>query len=715
MAQVKTENKNRSRFGFFRGKHGYIFKLILATLIFIIILICVRVFLLNKTVFRDKTGEDSFEAPLQSEVSEEKVRVTKNRNIARAEFVRFPNFQDPREIVSDGDFLWIATGNGLIKYHRDKKDIVKIYTEADGLPDNILTSLVKYKDKIFLGTQGGLSIFDPQKETFVNYLDKEEWKYNNNLDHFFIREHNLWMSTFGGLRRYDIESNKWYNFSYTDVSLTAGKDSLFFTKTNIAENSKVFEVPTRASDPNDISISLEDSGCRFDDVEANEFWVLALCNLPEVAGSRIFKLKAEEDQWEEIPGLTLDQDQYYAFGGMHLVDDKVFLNEIGDNGSVLFVSYDLKTEEKTYLDLPSEIQDQIAQPIAFLDDLIWFGGDRDLFSYNSTSGESVSFREEQDFPAVIVSILAQKEDLVLANTDLGVGLIDFEARQFKVIDQSVKNHASGVFQGDDIWFLSYDLEMGVYNIDLVHYNLAEETKETWEIEDNSELASQLILAEDRKLWIISSRILLYDVDTKKLETFDDFPEEINHLLSDIKSRLFGSKIWFGFAKPYGEQGGLGSFDLLEKQYSFISLPQGYNITPHGGIVVSNLDDVYFAPPDYKGKGIYVYDRNTKGVRTINTNSSQIEQNGVMLFDYRDNLLALRVKGKIPVARVGRSIDSSLEQYYQTGLSIHDPDSNQWYFFDTEQGLIDNEVLDVLIGDRYIYILAGGVTVMDKDF
>ncbi len=714
MAQAKTKNKNKAQAGFWARKHKYILKLVLATIIFIVLVVCVRVFLLNRTVFKDKTPEDVFEAPLQSEVPEEQVRVTKNRNAAREEFSRFSNFQDPREILFDNDTLWVATGNGLVKYNKSRKEIIKIYTEADGLPDNILTSLAKYKDKIFLGTQGGLSIFDPAEETFVNYLNKEEWRYNNNLNDFIIRDDNLWISTFGGFRRYDIEQNKWYNFSRSDVELTLYQDSLFFIESGMPENSRIFKVPLEAKGPGDVSIAFQDPECSFADLDASENLVLACCNLREVGGSKVYRFKSEEEGWTEIPKLVLGQGEYYGFGSMHLAGDEVFLTEIQADGSAYFVSYHLQTEDKIYLDLPDEIRDQGARPIAFFEGLIWFGSDRNLEVYDPASGDFGSLREGRDFPLSIHGILAQDQDLVLANTDLGVGLIDFKRGEWQVIDEGVKDRASGVFKGDDIWFVSYNSGMGSFDIDLIHYNLKQETKETWPIEDDSELAGQLILAEDRKLWVGSTEILLYDVDLKRFEVFDDFPVEVEYLLF-TKPRLSDSKIWFGFVKPYGEQGGLGSFDLREKEYSFVNLPQNYDIAPHGGVLTLPAGEIYFTPSDYKEEGIYVYDLETKGVRTINTDNSQIEQDGITLLAYQDNLLALKVKGKIPLAKVGRSVDTFLEQNYQVGLEIYDLPANQWYFFDAEEGLIDNEIEDVLIGDQYIYILAGGVTVIDKDF
>lgn len=689
--------------------------LILLSFLFVLGIILWRIFVFKEIPQPAKEGV--FQVPLQQDVGREKLRVSKAQNETLAQFTRFPNFEDLREILLDNEILWIATGNGLVKYDPERREIIKIYTEADGLPDNIVTTLGKYKDKIFLGTQGGLSIFDPEEEGFVNYFNQEEWRYNANLFDFVLRDDNLWMSTFGGLRRYDLVANQWFNFSPVDVSLAATSAALYFIEPRIGDNNQVFKVALRAESETQISSSLEDKGCNFEDIEANETEVLVLCHLSPGKGSKIYHLAGEEGSWEEISALTLPSEKqaYYAFDSMTVMGNEVFLKEIQSDGLVRIVYYNLETKNKDYLNLPSEVASEITTSFSREGNLIWFGTtSADLYSYGFSTAKLNSFLESQKFPTIIRGILAQKEDVVLANTNLGLGLVDFQKKKWEGISEKVKDQASGIWQGDDLWVVSYDAEMTISNIELIHYNLVNKSKEVWGLEDDSNLAGQIIAQENGKLWFTAGEILLYDPKTKKEEPFPILPSKDNRYFLFDKPKIADSNIWFGFAdisEQEEEQGGLVKFDFQEKKYSFPDLPENFAFAPRGGVMVAGKE-VYFSPSEYQEKGLYIYNRDTQEVRTINKDNSELKQNGANLLAYQDGILAMKVKGEISKSEVGRSLDSFWDKYYEVGLELYDIISNKWSFFRTEQGLIDNEITAALIGDDYIYILGGGVTRME---
>lgn len=69
---------------------------------------------------------------------------------------------------SDGK-IWIGTGEGLVSYDRTNKKTA-IYTEADGLPSNIISEIKESIDgNMWIATLNGLSRFDPSAGTFKNY------------------------------------------------------------------------------------------------------------------------------------------------------------------------------------------------------------------------------------------------------------------------------------------------------------------------------------------------------------------------------------------------------------------------------------------------------------------------------------------------------------------------------------------------------------------
>jgi len=60
------------------------------------------------------------------------------------------------DVLVDNRYVWVATsGDGLLRYSINNKDIVKI-TTADGLPSNYINSVISSKGFLWLGTENGL-------------------------------------------------------------------------------------------------------------------------------------------------------------------------------------------------------------------------------------------------------------------------------------------------------------------------------------------------------------------------------------------------------------------------------------------------------------------------------------------------------------------------------------------------------------------------------
>ena len=65
--------------------------------------------------------------------------------------------------------IWIGTNNGLSKYDPDLDKFSNYYV-SDGLPHNYVVGILESSNgKLWLSTLGGLSQFDPQNEIFENY------------------------------------------------------------------------------------------------------------------------------------------------------------------------------------------------------------------------------------------------------------------------------------------------------------------------------------------------------------------------------------------------------------------------------------------------------------------------------------------------------------------------------------------------------------------
>ena len=111
----------------------------------------------------------------------------------------------------DGN-LWLATGEGLIKYKDDQE--IAHYTIADGLPHNEIITIHEDKNgNLWAGTFDGLAQFKDGK--FINFNALE------NSPKGFVRyiyedtEDTLWFGTYGdGLVRY--KDGKFFNYRAED-------------------------------------------------------------------------------------------------------------------------------------------------------------------------------------------------------------------------------------------------------------------------------------------------------------------------------------------------------------------------------------------------------------------------------------------------------------------------------------------------------------------
>jgi ligand-binding sensor domain-containing protein/signal transduction histidine kinase len=126
--------------------------------------------------------------------------ITRQRGVYRVAGGHLEPF-DPtllaREIYSDRDGdLWIGTGDtGLTRF---RKRSIRMYTEADGLPnDKVETVLSGHDGTLWVGNNcGGLSKFDGQR--FTTYSEKDGLSNSCVRALAEDRHHDIWVGTWGG-------------------------------------------------------------------------------------------------------------------------------------------------------------------------------------------------------------------------------------------------------------------------------------------------------------------------------------------------------------------------------------------------------------------------------------------------------------------------------------------------------------------------------------
>jgi ligand-binding sensor domain-containing protein/putative methionine-R-sulfoxide reductase with GAF domain len=93
--------------------------------------------------------------------------------------LNFP-YSSPRDMADDGKGnIWITSQNGLIKYNLQNRTVA-IYSSADGLLHDLsFTLCVDSKKRLWVGTMGGVNLYDEQKNSFINVFAEAPGKLTN--------------------------------------------------------------------------------------------------------------------------------------------------------------------------------------------------------------------------------------------------------------------------------------------------------------------------------------------------------------------------------------------------------------------------------------------------------------------------------------------------------------------------------------------------------
>ncbi len=118
------------------------------------------------------------------------------------DFVHFQVGQrNVKALLQDGETTWIGTSGGLIRY-RPKTGEHKVYDNRGGLLSNGVFYLGKFKNEIWVGTYGGgLSILEPEQETWRNYNIPNGMGDAFVYDVLHSKNGDIWIATWSGANR----------------------------------------------------------------------------------------------------------------------------------------------------------------------------------------------------------------------------------------------------------------------------------------------------------------------------------------------------------------------------------------------------------------------------------------------------------------------------------------------------------------------------------
>jgi len=141
-------------------------------------------------------------------------------------------------VLEDGNKIWIGTNSGLSLLNT-KTEKIKNFTTEDGLANNLITNFYKENDSIlWITTAGGLSKFNLETEIFINII-KETYQLTNDCFYSIIpdKQNNLWLTSNYGIIKFNKTDNTFQTYSKQDGlpflefnhrAFYKTKDNLFF-------------------------------------------------------------------------------------------------------------------------------------------------------------------------------------------------------------------------------------------------------------------------------------------------------------------------------------------------------------------------------------------------------------------------------------------------------------------------------------------------------
>lgn len=106
----------------------------------------------------------------------------------------------------DSEAVYIGTENGLMMYDLQKQRITDHLNTRNGLTDNIVLSLERVGDSLFVGTDGGLTLLDFAIDS-VKYINSKEFL-NQSIYSMAQQDTFLWIGASNGAYRYSLKTGK---------------------------------------------------------------------------------------------------------------------------------------------------------------------------------------------------------------------------------------------------------------------------------------------------------------------------------------------------------------------------------------------------------------------------------------------------------------------------------------------------------------------------
>ena len=639
-------------------------------------------------------------------------------------FERFPNSSNKGNLVVDEDFIWIANGAGLIRYSK-KSGEQKIFTESDGLLANETTGLIKYKDEVWVTSQSrGISILDTKNNSWRYFTTANGLVNDGNLI-IKLDGDVIWLATFDGFAKYDFKTSEWTNWKEGAGIKFSGVDDFVFSN-----NFVWIYVSPDAYTPGGV-LKLDKKMLTWTDLQNNNqvfsdrqlsYLYLDGDSFYAMAGKKIYRQNIISGQWDSFESnetnlnkfnirASKHDNQYWAFNK----DGNIEISG-GLNNSRQTINTDLLSQYCPAIKHSfnfSGTEDGYEKQFNFDGDILWFGCRQGFASYN-LSNKTWNFKETRlNYPAEIYNILAVKNGTLLVDSNLGFGLVIPDKQKWtfiKSLEASDSLWGGAIWSGDDIYFIEILEAFGMGGPSqpprLWKYNVLSKSTSQIKTPDDLSLSEIIDLKINNNLWFNSgNEIQEFNPVSGEVFSYKPTIEQGKYLtIKDVKKN--NNVLWFV------SNLGLGSFNLISKEFEIVGNPTGIKF-PDWGLehlsIVGNK--IWTDASDNPGDGLYIYDLTTKTWEHLTQTNSGLKFDWVRKLTGTTDYLLMTSFGRVDFSQRKRGdvsviTTASTYIYEQYGLNIYDVGNNTWKFFTSEDGMLDGEISNEYIDGNNAWFVNG---------
>lgn len=500
-------------------------------------------------------------------------------------------------IIQDRDgFLWFGTQGGLNRYDgREMKVISNNPFDSEGLVHNLIQTMYYDSElhEIWIGTYQGISRYNIEKNSFINYT-VEENGLSNPVVVAIIKDLNgdIWAGTLEGLNKIDTLSQ---TFTTYDLEGSVVRDLLVDSTGRLLigtyeglqyfdyEQDKVvplpYELPAKAVmvinefEKGVLSLGLWDGGIVDISIHTGEI------SQQTFLDNRVYSYIQTNDgtKWIGTWGGGLfaltEEGIIHHFkgdskdGGLNhpvvysMLQDESDILWIGTNGGGICKVNPLK---RNYVKFKHDPEDSSSLSVGKINVIYrdshnnqWIGvynaglnrydeANNKMIKYVSDTNEKGSLLDNS-----IVDILEDKDGRLLFASGIGVLTYDHETDQFSRLNNLMKDtivYALENGMDNDLWIGTYREGLYRYHyIDGALEQYAFEKGDQYTLSDN--LVYDILLDSNNRLWVATNNGLnLLKPDTNQFKVFKSVKGDYTQLASDTARVLFEDskgRIWIG--------------------------------------------------------------------------------------------------------------------------------------------------------------------------